>query len=408
MKRNLTRLALLFFFRISGGLLTVITQYFITHKMSLRDVGIVNLYLSVFMFFLATGNFGISKAMLKVASENIAEKNNSFKVIKSLGFRRAITYSILISLIFIFIYIFNSKIYRLGESDLILGLILVFPFSLLVYILADIFKGLGKHFLSIIFWNFAFGIALAIYTMIAETISFIGLASVYGGVSIVLLIYAKEHLDFKSVEFRSYPEKVLAFNLSQRDFGITMLVEEAIRWLPLMAIGFMSYEDGALYSVAMRIAVIFSVMLQVLNIFAPSIVARLYHSGDIISLRKLLRQMSFLMLFIGGGMILIVFLYGDYILGFFGREYETSHYVLIVLTLSAVANGAFGPVDITLQTIGFEAKVKNTSMVALAILIIGILLFASKGLLLLAGVVFITTIYRSIYLALSLNKVLTV
>ena len=115
----------------------------------------------------------------------------------------------------------------------------------------------------------------------------------------------------------------------------------------------------AIYSVASKVALTFSLILTVINIIFARKIAYLYSKSDFINIRLLIRkawQYSYILLL---PLLMILSTSYEFILSLFGPEYINGIQVLAILSISQIINVAFGPVGYLMSMTGEENSLRK-------------------------------------------------
>ena len=128
-----------------------------------------------------------------------------------------------------------------------------------------------------------------------------------------------------------------------------------------------STEKVGVFSVALRISQVISVILVVVNTIAAPKFSDLYWAGKMTELQKLLHQSSKILFWTAFALSVIVISSSSWILGIFGQEFTEGKWSLIILTFGQLFNAATGSVGLFLNMSGNQKVLRNTSIIALAI-----------------------------------------
>ncbi|MFD3157222.1 oligosaccharide flippase family protein [Haloimpatiens sp. FM7330] len=103
-------------------------------------------------------------------------------------------------------------------------------------------------------------------------------------------------------------------------------------------------EAVAVYSVAAKVATFPAILLTVLNTIFPPIVAKLYHEGNLDELRRMYKLSARILTVLSSIIILVIIIFRNDILGYFGNEYIKGQYVVIYRGIGQLVNAAVGSV----------------------------------------------------------------
>lgn len=392
------KIAPLFFIRMLGALFVFLVQILIARKLKIEDVGMLNFYLSLFTFLVVTGNLGVSKTLL----QNIAVKSDGSSYVIRFGLKWNMNVQIVLAAILVFISITFLDINSV-EFQLIILFIIALPVVSAIYILSDVYKAKGYLYTSILYWNFIFNVCILIYLYFTSAVNILFIPVIFASVAFILLGYdcisRKSKMDLSEWNFN-----VSEFHKTRVEFSQTAFVEEGIRWLPILIVGFYSFENAAIYNVGLRISMLFNMLLMVLNIFAPNQVGTLLEKSDWNGLRSLINKFTFIMTSVGITLVIGTVFFGQNLISWFGASFSEAYYLTIILTLGVVLNGMFGPIAVILQVLGYQREVKQTSIRSLLILIIGLIVIG-KSLSIISISVMLASCYRSFSLYFFIRRI---
>jgi len=145
---------------------------------------------------------------------------------------------------------------------------------------------------------------------------------------------------------------------------------------------FSTTEDVGVYSVAVRLSLLISLVLIVVNTISAPKFSELYWGKKMDELQKVIHQ-SVKLIFWGALFVAIVVGVGSYpILGIFGEEFTKGQLPLIILIIGQMVNAAAGSVALFLNMSGHQNVLRNMSLISLVIqLILALVLIPSMGML---------------------------
>lgn len=233
------------------------------------------------------------------------------------------------------IIFFNAEIHRANQRFSVYAFFKNFG----VYLLLTIVLGVK---LFIWDWPFEyFSQFFLIALILLSSLSFIGTGSFEGKNSI-------QTSDFKAFFKNSLP------------IGITALCFFLIQWLDGIVLA-QYYSDRivGLYAVAFRIAIIGSFILTAINsAFGPRI-SQLSTEGKIDELFIEARNSTKLGFWLTVPLILIIIIFPDFILSFFGSEFLEAKTAMFIVLSGQLVNVIVGPTGTLLQLSGYQRQFKN-------------------------------------------------
>lgn len=117
---------------------------------------------------------------------------------------------------------------------------------------------------------------------------------------------------------------------------------------------FATSEEVGLYSVAARLAILISFLLQVSNVAISPKLATLYKQGEIKEMEVMVQRITFLLLLISLLFFCFYAFAGHYILSLWGDGFEKAYLALIMISLGQVINVSTGCSGVLLVMCGLE------------------------------------------------------
>lgn len=158
--------------------------------------------------------------------------------------------------------------------------------------------------------------------------------------------------NINSEESRGEYKKVLdvAFTMVFTGGLSIILFTQADLWVVGM---FRSTEDVGIYGVTAKLVMLIILPLTTFSTIIPPLIASIYTSGDLTSLKKLVSESSRWILSISMPIILILILEGELILKLvFGDKFVIGYSALLILTVGQLINVSVGLVGYLLQMTG--------------------------------------------------------
>jgi O-antigen/teichoic acid export membrane protein len=114
--------------------------------------------------------------------------------------------------------------------------------------------------------------------------------------------------------------------------------------------------SAGVYFIATRIANAFGTLLAATHVFATRRMPRPYFAGRIDEVNRVFASMAeVILLCVAGGIVVIVF-GAEPILGFFGPDFASQHWALIILVVGTALAAAGGPAPAVLLIAGYEGR----------------------------------------------------
>ncbi|MEX0359608.1 MAG: polysaccharide biosynthesis C-terminal domain-containing protein, partial [Allomuricauda sp.] len=183
-------------------------------------------------------------------------------------------------------------------------------------------------------------------------------------VLIITVIYWKKQFQF-SISFNYKPELknmlTMAFPLllvSSTSIIASNADTIMIGWL-------MDTKNVGLYSVAAKIALLTSFILQVTNSAVSPRLAYMFDENKIEETQRMVKQVSFFLAVIAIGFMVTAFFLGEFALSLWGMEFVTAYYPLLILCAGQFFNISTGCAGLLLVMCGHEKILGKISVISL-------------------------------------------
>ncbi len=161
------------------------------------------------------------------------------------------------------------------------------------------------------------------------------------------------------------------------------VLSQVIQWSSQLILGSWSTsENVAFFATAQRTAMLTSFVLFAVNTIAAPKFAEMHAKGDTDGLKRMAITSVRLMLLAAVPALLIMLVFPEWLMAFFGEEFRAASTALIILALGQFVNIATGSVGYLLSMTGHERNVRNNVFISAFIgITLGLLLIPSYGLL---------------------------
>jgi O-antigen/teichoic acid export membrane protein len=120
-------------------------------------------------------------------------------------------------------------------------------------------------------------------------------------------------------------------------------------------------ESIGRYNVALRLSELAGLALFIINFVLAPVVSELYHKNNLIQLQRWMTRSARALLLVSVPVILLLIIYRQPVLHFFGAEYVSAQWALMILCLGQLINVAFGSPGLLLAMAGSQ-KYSNISL----------------------------------------------
>ncbi len=352
-----------FIFRLIGIALSYIFTLIIARLYGAETMGIYTLSITFLGVGTLFGKLGMDTTLLRFVAEYREEHNSNtikymyFKVMKSV-----IPVSIFIATGFYFLspiiayHIFDKE--YLTEYFQIASLGIV-PFVLLS-INKESIRGLKNIVVYSLLSNIYVVIIAIVLLILLYSISRESIIPLFSQVLAILIVCIasfiywfreEKKLDNKNVKeyFIQYKE-ILVVSLPML---VTASMSLIISWTDIVMLGvFVTDAEVGVYTVAMKISMLISLSLMAINTIAAPKFAEFWGRKDILGLSKVAQQSTKLIFWTSFPLLVITWLFPEWIMSIFGSEFVIGATVLILLSFSQLINAMTGSVTYILQMTG--------------------------------------------------------
>jgi len=152
-------------------------------------------------------------------------------------------------------------------------------------------------------------------------------------------------------------------------------------WSDTIMIGIFKAEvDVGIYNVALKLAMTTGIVLGAVNSIVAPKISETFNNDRMDEFRKLIKQSTRIIFFSTLPILIILFLFPEFLLSFFGTEFTIAKTTLLILLVGQVANAMSGSVGYILQMTGKEKVFQNILLLSLVCnVILNLLLIPSYG-----------------------------
>lgn len=346
---------------------------YIARKLSITEFGLFNLALTCTLFTVAFAKQGLEPAVVKGFAKIGLNQITPL-------YQHVIFYSIInlvmVSVIFwgFASIIFTSLLATPQLIDMLPLLIILTAFQTWIGINSSVLKGRQHALISLLFTGIVTYCSALLLCLYVEPTSAFSVLTILAYSSLIAVLLSFLLIKLKLNISSSFFKRTIlvdsgfmdAFSLSRVLFisSISSLIAQQLGVLVLAK--YTSLEDVGLYSVALKISLLLSYPLVVVNMITAPQYAKLYAENKIKDFKLLAKLTTKLLSVIATIMLLLVGVFSDDFVLLFGANYYASAPLLLVLALGHWFNLATGSVVSILVMTGHE-KIhrKNTVLIAL-------------------------------------------
>lgn len=360
------------FLKLSTVGLNYLFFLFLSNYYGAKEVGIFSVSFTLLQLFSILSRSGLEIGIFKLIS---SQKKSKEAVRKYLS--RSRSFILIISILLLaFSYLIDlfapNLIFQDSESKKYLGIfLLALPFYALMFFNSEVFRASSK------FIRFMFYQNLGMYLMLCLILGFalflfelnFELLAIYFTASLVSLclssFFPSYSHQYKGEENQSAFKELLSQSIP---IGISTLSFFIMNWIDGIVIAqFYPEEIAGKYAIAFRIALLGSFALMAVNSAIGPKVSQLYNSNKIAEMMSEARKSTKLGFYISVPVMLITFIFPEFLLSIFGEEFTDAVLPLLILLVGQFFNTICGPTGVVLQLTGYQKVFRNIVLVSAAI-----------------------------------------
>lgn len=379
-KRGSQLILPLFFTFISKGgaafgavfLLVVIGKMF-----GSAGVGVFSLLQGIVLIFATAARFGTGGALIRYVAKSDHEEGVRYFIC---SVKLSIAISLFMSCAF---FLARESIYNIydyaGIFDLAPGMVLsLFPIAL-SGVLAGYFKGVHMPVLASVLENGVISLIAVSFLLLSEVllldIGLYGVGWIYAISAWLVFLGGVSQLGLRSMlgnKIKRRERCDASFFRDSRSFLVIHMAVMVNSLLGLVVAGlFLGADELGYLRIAHQLAALITFVLIVIDMVFPPRYAALYQSKDMHGLERLGRKSVIYGLAVAAPIFVVVTFFNEWILGFFGRDFNHAGPALIVLALGQLFNVATGSVGFILNMTGHVLIMRN---ITLATSVLGLIL----------------------------------
>ena len=378
------------FLRGSGVVLLFLFTMFLTNYYSAELVGKYDFVRSTIMILSGVSLIGTNQAIIYYSG--FLKSKNSLESIKNI-YVKMLMMTTALCLLFISGYAmlpeeFINELFNKQEAhSLILKSIAALFFYTTTMLNIDTLRALNKTISSELYRNifrytpiFIFSIILY-YTQNQEWLIEAFLAS-FLLLSLTTLIqvgllFKKLNLP-KNNDYNFSYHQIFARSYPMALSAIAYFIMQSVDIIILTA--YEGFESIAYYSVAVKLATVTALALMSVNIVVAPKIAEIYSTNDFEKLNKLINDSARIIFVISIPVLIILFVFSDFMLGLFGENYVLAREALLLLLGGQFFSSLCGPGAVYLNMTGKQKKLNTILILGLGInVILNLVLIPAYG-----------------------------
>ena len=349
-----------------GGMFSIYFFHFLLAKFAGAEAnGIFSTFLTLLSIVAVVSILGLDTFLLKkLADFNSKQQWGSLKNTYKKAISIVLTISIFLSLL-LYILFTNGFLYFYKQSDIVYYLIFaIIPFSVL-HINAEAFRAIKNIKLFSFFKNFSiFGLAAIVLIITNKSELNIGVSAFT--ISVISLSVLSVFLWLRTTNklHASIRENIPILTMIKESFpmflsGSLFLL---MSWVDILMLGhFNSQTDVGVYTIALKLAALCTLILFAANTILGPKISELYHNNQMQKLAKTVQNTAKYTFLLSLPIFGVILLFPDFLLALFGSEFNNklATETLIILSVGQMTNVFFGTVIYILDMSGKQITSRN-------------------------------------------------
>lgn len=350
---------------------TLAFNFVLARFLGVSEYGSFMLAYSILIGLATFANFGAGAATLRFAA--IMYQNNDYQEL--VKFQKKVLIFLLgtTGLLGLLLFLLRNNIVNLYFDDQnFVNVLVVFavslPFYSYILIQGSYFKAFRKPhiapFFTIGLSVFSTAILVFIYSLFGKEVTPFSVSLFFLLSNMITLLLGRAFLVklLKGVVHKQKKDYTFNDNFFRTlpDYALSSITTYLLKFSPTVILGiFASSKDVGLYSLANSAAFVINFILWIFHsVYAPYI-ANLYKENKLKELSSLIRKSILYMTMVSFPIFLIIIIFPNTILSFFGKDFSQAVPALRLLACAQLFNVLTGPVYYVLQMTGHQKSLRN-------------------------------------------------
>jgi O-antigen/teichoic acid export membrane protein len=365
--------------RIAGILGGYLFMLIVSRKFGPQVWGDFSIFLVILQIMVSVSKFGLDMAFLKVASEAWVTKNYVFlsrAYLASLSL--IVPMSILVAVITLLMSEFLADSIFHKPHLIIYFYVVAFlvPFLSLLSLHSEglrVIKRFVLHMLTqqagVFLIAFLILLLLSFFNFFNEYIPVIAFAlAIFFCLVLSLLVWFYSFWEETSISF-SVDRNIVSYLISLAfPLFISGIASMLMTWTDIIMLGiFLPSSEVGVYSVALRVSTVVSIVLVATNTVLAPRFAELWALKKIDELVKFARSITRIISFVSFVIFFVIVVAGRSLLAIFGNGYISGYYPLIILAIGQLVNACSGSVGYILMMTDFQHFHRNVTLLSIVL-----------------------------------------
>lgn len=358
-----------FFTRLLAALSSLVLSLVTVRELHADQAGLFFLAMTIATVTASLARGGIERSVLRHAA--ISTSRNSYKALRELTVRIVLISGISTVLCAALLYVFAEplSIYVFMKPALIGTIKWFAPASVALSILAvsgAALQGAGCVIRSVFIQTLSANVLLILLFQVLPVREAEDAASLYAISSVISIIFAGcflVSLFVRKSENTRHAIDWQSLYASSLPLWLIVVAQQFSVWGGQLVAGvYVSAENLAVLAVTQRIAQVVNFVLIVSNLLTAPLYASLHDKNKISHLQSVARRSTKVTALMAMPVLVVLLLFPEWILGFFGEDYISGKNLLRILALAQFINVATGSVGYLLTMCGYEKDLRNSTL----------------------------------------------
>jgi len=370
--------------KLLTAVLSLLFYFLLAKQLPANQFGLFSLAMSFLLFSTVLATQGLEQVTVRFIAKN--KKEHSGNLYWSILFYSFISSCLAALMVYLFLPLFSSEIINQILPEKIASLIAILTIlQTILLINSSVLKG-RQHatsslvltglitFTIVLFLLFIFPIRSA-----TQALAYFTYSATLAAIVSFILVTIKFGSDLKVNKQQAVSEVKKELSeisiVSRRLFVISLAALITQQLSTLIVARYVSLEALAIFSLALKLSLLLSYPLIVVNTMTAAKYAKLYQKQKLIEFKHLALSVTKGLIVIATIGVLVIFIGIEYVLTYFGQNYIEAAIIVKVLVIGQWFNLATGSVVSMLIMSGYEKLHRKNALILTSINIIALLVF---------------------------------
>jgi len=370
--------------KLLTAVLSLLFYFLLAKQLPANQFGLFSLAMSFLLFSTVLATQGLEQVTVRFIAKN--KKEHSGNLYWSILFYSFISSCLAALMVYLFLPLFSSEIINQILPEKIASLIAILTIlQTILLINSSALKGRQHATSSLVLTGFiTFTIVLFLLFIFpirsaTQALAYFTYSATLAAIVSFILVTIKFGSDLKVNKQQAVSEVKKELSeisiVSRRLFVISLAALITQQLSTLIVARYVSLEALAIFSLALKLSLLLSYPLIVVNTMTAAKYAKLYQKQKLIEFKHLALSVTKGLIVIATIGVLVIFIGIEYVLTYFGQNYIEAAIIVKVLVIGQWFNLATGSVVSMLIMSGYEKLHRKNALILTSINIIALLVF---------------------------------